>query len=40
MKSGELKKVLVISTGALHSTTTLAQGETIPAVAHAVALEM
>ncbi|NMD33216.1 MAG: stage V sporulation protein AD [Firmicutes bacterium] len=40
MKSGELKKVLVISTGALHSTTTLAQGDTIPAVAHAVALEM
>ncbi|HHW74147.1 MAG TPA: stage V sporulation protein AD [Firmicutes bacterium] len=40
MKQGELNKVLVVSTGALHSTTTLAQGETIPAVAHAVALEM
>lgn len=40
IKAGELKKVLVVSTGALHSTTTLAQGETIPAVAHAVALEV
>ena len=40
MRKGELQKVLAVSTGALHSTTTLAQGETIPAVAHAVALEM
>ncbi|NLA12560.1 MAG: stage V sporulation protein AD [Firmicutes bacterium] len=40
MRQGELHKVLVVSTGALHSTTTLAQGESIPAVAHAVALEM
>lgn len=40
MRQGELQKVLVVSTGALHSTTTLAQGESIPAVAHAVALEM
>lgn len=40
MRAGELQKVLAVSTGALHSTTTLAQGETIPAVAHAVALEM
>ncbi len=40
MRQGELQKILVVSTGALHSTTTLAQGESIPAVAHAVALEM
>lgn len=40
MKAGELNKVLVVSTGALHSPTTLAQGQTIPGVAHAVSLEM
>lgn len=40
MKEGELKRVLLVSTGALHSPTTLAQGENIPTIAHAVALEM
>lgn len=40
MRRGELQKVLALSTGALHSTTTMAQGESIPGVAHAVALEM
>ncbi len=40
MRAGELKRVLAISTGALHSPTTLSQGDSIPGVAHAVALEM
>lgn len=40
MKAGELNRVLVASTGALHSPTTLSQGDSIPGVAHAVALEM
>ncbi|HPU00303.1 MAG: stage V sporulation protein AD [Firmicutes bacterium] len=40
MKEGELKRILVVSTGALHSPTTLGQGESIPGVAHAVALEI
>lgn len=40
MQAGELSKVLLVSTGALHSPTTLAQGENIPTIAHAVALEM
>ncbi len=40
MRAGELNRLLVVSTGALHSPTTLAQGGTIPGVAHAVALEM
>lgn len=40
MKAGELAKVLLVSTGALHSPTTLAQGDNIPTVAHAVAIEM
>lgn len=36
---GSLKKVLLISTGALLSTTSAMQGESIPGIAHAVALE-
>lgn len=40
IKAGKLNKVLLVSTGALHSPTTLAQGENIPTIAHAVALEM
>lgn len=40
MKAGELNRVLVVSTGALHSPTTLGQGDSIPGVAHAVALEI
>ena len=39
LKSGEFKRVLLVSTGALMSTTTAQQGETIPGVAHAVELE-
>lgn len=40
MKKGNLKKVLVVPTGALHSPTTFQQGENIPAIAYAVALEL
>ncbi|MBE5741305.1 MAG: stage V sporulation protein AD [Clostridiales bacterium] len=36
---GEFKRVLLVSTGALMSTTTSQQGETIPGIAHAVELE-
>lgn len=36
----EIKKILLVSTGALMSTTSSLQGETIPAIAHAVAIEM
>lgn len=36
----EIKKVLLVSTGALMSTTSSLQGETIPGIAHAVAIEM
>ncbi|MGE5626532.1 MAG: stage V sporulation protein AD [Solirubrobacterales bacterium] len=39
MLSGKFKRVLLISTGALLSTTSSLQGETIPGVAHAVAVE-
>ncbi|MDR0267932.1 stage V sporulation protein AD [Paenibacillus sp.] len=36
----ELKKVLIVATGALHSPISYQQGESIPCIAHAVALEM
>lgn len=36
----EVKKVLLISTGALMSNTSSLQGESIPGIAHAVSLEM
>lgn len=36
----EIKRVLLVSTGALMSTTSSLQGETIPGIAHAVAVEM
>ena len=39
LRSGELKKVLLISTGALMSTTTNQQGDTIPCIAHLVLVE-
>ena len=39
LKSGEYKRVLVMATGALMSPTTCQQGQSIPGVAHAVALE-
>ena len=39
LSSGEFKRVLLVSTGALMSTTTSQQGDTIPGIAHAVELE-
>ncbi len=39
LKRGEFKRVLLVSTGALMSTTTSQQGDTIPGIAHAVELE-
>ena len=38
IKTGDYKKVLLVSTGALMSTTTAQQGDTIPGIAHAVEL--
>jgi stage V sporulation protein AD len=40
MKRGKIKKILFVATGALHSPTSALQKETIPSVAHAVAIEM
>lgn len=40
MRSGELKKVLLVATGALHSPTTVNQKLSIPAIAHAISLEV
>ncbi len=40
LQKGSLSKVLFIPTGALMSTTTSQQGETIPGIAHAVAIEV
>jgi stage V sporulation protein AD len=39
MKRGSINKVLLIATGALLSPTTTWQGESIPSIAHAVAIE-
>ncbi|WP_334075280.1 stage V sporulation protein AD [Paenibacillus sp. A14] len=39
MKQGELNRVLIAATGALLSPLSYQQGETIPCIAHAVALE-
>jgi len=39
LKNGSLKKMLFIPTGALLSTTSLQQGESIPGVAHAISIE-
>ena len=38
-ETGKIKRALFMSTGALHNPTVLFQKETIPSVAHAVALE-
>lgn len=40
MRAGELKKILVVATGALLSPLTFQQKETIPCIAHAVSIEM
>lgn len=39
LKQGKFKRVLLVSTGALMSTTTSQQGDTIPGIAHAVEFE-
>ncbi|KQX64856.1 stage V sporulation protein AD [Paenibacillus sp. Root444D2] len=39
IKSGELKRILVVATGALLSPLTFQQGESIPCIAHAVSIE-
>ncbi|MGE5372475.1 MAG: stage V sporulation protein AD [Solirubrobacterales bacterium] len=38
IQSGELKRVLVVATGALHSPISYQQNETIPGIAHAVSI--
>jgi len=40
MQRGELEKVLIMSTGALLSTISSFQGESIPGIAHAISLEV
>ena len=40
LTTGKLSKILLVATGALMNTMTLQQGETIPSIAHAVAIEM
>ena len=40
MKSGRFKRVLVAATGALMNSLTVQQGESIPAISHAVAIEI
>lgn len=39
MKKGNLNRVLIMSTGALHSPISSLQGESIPGIAHAVTIE-
>lgn len=39
LKRGELKRVLLAATGALLSTVSSGQGESIPCICHAVAIE-
>ena len=40
MLRGEVKRLLLIATGAMMSPTTSLQGESIPSIAHAVSLEV
>lgn len=39
IKSGELKKAMLVGSGALHSPTSCLQGESIPGIGHAVVIE-
>lgn len=39
LKKGKFNKVLIMSTGALHSTISVQQGESIPCIAHAVTID-
>ena len=40
LKQKDLKKVLLVATGALTNSTTAQQGESIPGIAHAVSVEI
>ena len=40
LKSGQLKKILLIATGALTNALTTQQGQTIPGIAHAISIEV
>lgn len=40
MRNGEIRKMLAVATGALHSPLSYQQKESIPCIAHAVAIEM
>lgn len=40
MLNGKFKRVLIMATGALHSTTINQQGESIPGIAHAVTIDI
>ena len=40
MLKGEMKKILVIATGALHSQISYQQKQSIPCIAHAIELEV
>jgi len=39
LRTGEINRMLLVPTGALHNVVAIQQGETIPAIAHAVAIE-
>ncbi len=39
LNQGELKRILLVATGAMHSPTSFQQGENIPCIAHAVSIE-
>lgn len=39
LEAGKFKRILLVPTGALHSTTSCQQGECIPCIAHAVVVE-
>ena len=39
LRSGELNKILVVATGALHSPLSINQQQSIPCIAHAIAIE-
>ncbi|WP_073030284.1 stage V sporulation protein AD [Desulfosporosinus lacus] len=39
IKAGELKRVMLVGSGALHSPTSALQGESIPGIGHAVVIE-
>ncbi|SHG90869.1 stage V sporulation protein AD [Virgibacillus chiguensis] len=40
MKAGELKRILIVATGALHSPMSIQQNDPIPCIAHAVSIEI